>query len=92
MSVCSSFFLIASSMPLMNFTASSVLNVRASSSASLMTTAGGVSHVAHQLADRHPQNQTVEHRHPFGPPVLGGLGHERVDGRRAAATVSRASA
>ena len=29
-------------MPLMNFTDSSVLNVRASSSASLMTTAGGV--------------------------------------------------
>src|SRR5262249_58206988 len=37
----SSFFLIASSMPLMNFTASSVLNVRASSSASLMTTGRG---------------------------------------------------
>src|SRR5258706_14140655 len=39
----SSFFLIPSSIPLMNFTDSSVLNVRASSSASLITTAGGVS-------------------------------------------------
>src|SRR5262249_11185876 len=36
------FLRTASSMPLMNFTDSSVVNVRASSSASLMTTAGGV--------------------------------------------------
>jgi len=35
--------LIPSSIPLMNFTDSSLLNVRASSMASLMTTGGGVS-------------------------------------------------
>src|SRR5207244_3339384 len=41
--LASIFFLMASSMPLMNFTDSSVLKVRASSSASLMTTGRGVS-------------------------------------------------
>ena len=86
------FFRIASSIPLMNFTDSSVLNVRASSSASLITTAGGVSGIAQHLADRHPQNQPVEDRHPLGPPAFGGVGDQRVDRRRAAATVSRASA
>src|SRR5262249_35110554 len=40
---CVSFLRMASSIPLTNLTASSVLNVRASSSASSITTAGGVS-------------------------------------------------
>ena len=69
----------------MNFTASSVLNVRASSSASLMMTAGGVLRVAQELAHRHPQDQTIDHRHPLGTPVLGRLGDQRVDLRRDAA-------
>src|SRR5262249_5906072 len=32
-----------------------------------------------QLADRHAQDQTIEHRHPFGPPALGRVGDQRVD-------------
>ena len=63
----------------MNFTDSSVLNVRASSSASLMTTAAGVSGSRMHLADRHAEDEAVEDRHPLGPPPLGGLGDQRVD-------------
>ncbi len=65
----------------MNFTASSVVNVRANSSASLMTTAGGV-HCpgrCQHFGDGHPQNQPVENRHPFRPPTFGGFGDQRID-------------
>ena len=85
----------ASSMPLMNFTDSSVLNVRASSSASLMTTAAGVSRLAQQLADRQPQDQPIEDRHPLGPPALGGVGDQRrrcASSRRHGVARERASA
>ena len=70
-------------MPLMNFTDSSVLNVRASSSASLITTAGGVSGSAQQLADRHPQDQRSSTGHPLGAPAFGRLGDQRIDRRQA---------
>ena len=63
----------------MNFTDSSVLNVRASSSASLMTTAAGVVRIPHHLADGHAEDEAVEDRHPLGPPPLGGPGDQRVD-------------
>ena len=58
----SSFLRMASSMPLMNFTDSSVLKVRASSSASLMTTGGGRRPRSRgQLADRAmPEDQPID--------------------------------
>ena len=66
----------------MNFTASSVLKVRASSRASLITTAGGVSPVsliAHELAHRHAENQAIDNRHAFRPPILRRVGNQRID-------------
>ena len=76
----------------MNFTDSSVLNVRASSSASLMTTAGGVSGSRSSSQIGHPQNQPIEHRHALGPPPFAPCRRSAGRSRRAAATVSRASA
>ena len=80
---------MASSTPLTNGTASSVLNVRASSSASSMTTAGGVSGVAQQLVERQPQDQAIEHGHALEPPVLRGFFDQRIDRGAARATVPR---
>ncbi len=49
-----------------------------------MTTAGGVSRIAQQLADRHAQNEAIEHRHPLGPPPLGGVRNQWIDRRQLA--------
>ena len=66
---CSS-FRTASSTPLTNPTASSPLNVRASSIASLMTTFAGVSGLGQQLVDGQPEHQPVDDRHALDAPVL----------------------
>ena len=59
---------MASSIPLMNLTDSSVLKVRRNR--------------AQQFADGEPHDQPVDDGHPLGAPPLGGLGDERVDPRQ----------
>ena len=70
---------IASRMPLMNRTESSLLKVRASSSASLMMTRAGVSGFVKKLVHGQAQDQTVQDVHALDPPVLGRFGNHRVD-------------
>ena len=69
---------IASRMPLMNRTESSLLKVRASSSASLMMTGRRV-RLVQELVDRQPQDQPIQHVHPLDAPVLGRFGDHRVE-------------
>src|SRR5439155_22121870 len=35
--------------------------------------------IAHQLADPHPEDQSIEDRHALRAPPLGGLGNQRID-------------
>ena len=61
---------MASSTPLTKPTDSSVLNRRASSSASLMTTAARRVRLVLQFPDGQPENQAVDDREPLQAPVL----------------------
>ena len=60
-------------------TASGPLKVRASSSASLITTAGGTSDRSSNSYTASLQHETVDDGEPLEPPVRGRLGNQRVD-------------
>ena len=77
--LASIFFRIASSIPLMNFTDSSVRERPRQLERLVDHDRRRRPRIAEQLAGGHPQDQPVEHRHALGPPPLRRVGNQRID-------------